>query len=72
MGRLTGIDTVLLDLDGTLYVGSQVVAGAPEAVRWLRDQGLTVRFCTDTDSIPPAALADRLAGPGILASIRLP
>jgi hypothetical protein len=29
VGRLTGIDTVLLDLDGTLYVGSQVVAGAP-------------------------------------------
>ena len=37
MGRLTGVQTVLLDLDGTLYVGSQVVAGAPEAVRWLRD-----------------------------------
>ena len=29
--RLTGIETVLLDLDGTLYVGSQVVPGAPEA-----------------------------------------
>jgi Haloacid dehalogenase-like hydrolase len=52
VGRLTGIETVLLDLDGTLYVGSQVVPGAPEAVRWLRDQGLTVRFCTNTDSIP--------------------
>ena len=60
MGRLSGIETVLLDLDGTLYVGSQVVPGAPEAVRWLRDQGLTVRFCTNTDSITPAALADRL------------
>jgi glycerol-1-phosphatase len=51
VGRLTGIDTVLLDLDGTLYVGSQVVPGAPGAVRWLRDQGLTVRFTTNTDSI---------------------
>ena len=30
MGRLTGIDTVLLlDLDGTLYEGSQVVPDAP-------------------------------------------
>ena len=65
MGRLTGIDTVLLlDLDGTLYVGSQVVPGAPETMRWLRAQGLTVRFTTNTDSIPPTALADRLAGPG--------
>ena len=64
MGRLTGIETVLLDLDGTMYVGTQVVPGAPEAVRWLREQGLTVRFCTNTDSVTPAALADRLAGPG--------
>jgi HAD superfamily hydrolase (TIGR01458 family) len=68
VGRLTGIDTVLLDLDGTLYVGSQVVPGTPEAVRWLRDQGLTVRFCTNTDSIPPAALADRLARRGFQTS----
>ena len=68
MGRLTGIDTVLLDLDGTLYVGSRVVPGASEAVRWLRDQGLTVRFTTNTDSIPPAALADRLAQRGLEAS----
>jgi HAD superfamily hydrolase (TIGR01458 family) len=68
VGRLTGIETVLLDLDGTLYVGSQVVPGAPEAVRWLRDQGLTVRFCTNTDSIAPAALADRLARRGFETS----
>jgi ribonucleotide monophosphatase NagD (HAD superfamily) len=68
VGRLSGIETVLLDLDGTLYVGSQVVPGAPEAVRWLRAQGLTVRFCTNTDSIAPAALADRLAGRGFEAS----
>ena len=68
MGRLTGIDTVLLDLDGTLYVGSQVVPGAPAAVRWLRNQGLTVRFTTNTDSIAPAALADRLARRGFPAT----
>jgi hypothetical protein len=38
-----------------LYVGSQVVPGTPEAVRWLRAQGLTVRFTTNTDSIPSRA-----------------
>jgi len=68
VGRLTGIETVLLDLDGTLYVGSQVVAGAPEAMRWLRDQGLTVRFCTNTDSVAPTGLADRLARLGFPAA----
>ena len=68
MERLSGIQTVLLDLDGTLYVGSQVVPGASEAVRWLRAQGLTVRFTTNTDSIPPARLADRLARLGFQTS----
>ncbi len=68
MGRLTGILTVLLDLDGTLYVGSQVVPGAPEAVRWLRDQGVAVRFTTNTDLVTPAALADRLAQLGFQTS----
>ena len=68
MGRLTGIQTVLLDLDGTLYVGSQVVPGAPEAVRWLRDQSVAVRFTTNTDAVTPAALAGRLAQLGFQTS----
>jgi HAD superfamily hydrolase (TIGR01458 family) len=68
VGRLSGIQTVLLDLDGTLYVGSQVVAGAPQAVRWLREQGLTVRFTTNTDSATPATLADRLTRLGFPTS----
>ena len=63
-GRLDGIETVLLDLDGTLYVGSKVVDGAPGAVRWLRERGLAVRFCTNTDSVTPAELAERLRGRG--------
>ena len=68
MGRLERIETVLLDLDGTLYVGSRVVDGAPEAVRWLRERGLAVRFCTNTDSITPTALADRLTRLGFPAT----
>jgi HAD superfamily hydrolase (TIGR01458 family) len=68
MGRLGGVETVLLDLDGTLYLGSRVVPGAPEAVRRLRDQGLAVRFCTNTDSVTPAALAERLAERGFPAA----
>ena len=63
-GRLDGIETVLLDLDGTLYVGSKVVDGAPGAVGWLRERGLAVRFCTNTDSVTPGELAERLRGRG--------
>jgi ribonucleotide monophosphatase NagD (HAD superfamily) len=61
VGRLTGIDTMLLDLDGTLYVGSQVVPGTPEAVRWLRAQGLTVCW--------PAAGPGRASGPPVWSPI---
>jgi HAD superfamily hydrolase (TIGR01458 family) len=65
VGRLRGVDTVLLDLDGTLYQGSQPVPGAADAVRALRHDELAVRFTTNTDSIPPAAITARLAGLGI-------
>ena len=64
MGRLDRVETVLLDLDGTLYVGSRVVDGAPAAAARLRERGLAVRFCTNTDSVTPAALAGRLGGRG--------
>src|SRR5829696_619861 len=47
-----------------MYEGSRVVPGAPEAVRRLREQGLTLRFTTNTDSVTPPALAERLGGLG--------
>jgi hypothetical protein len=53
VGGLTGIETVLLDLDGTLYVGSRVAPGAAEALRWLLEQepgGAAARGC----GAPPA------------------
>ena len=68
MGRLDRVETVLLDLDGTLYVGSKVVDGAPEVVRWLRGRGVAVRFCTNTDSVTPARWASRSANWSRLAA----
>jgi HAD superfamily hydrolase (TIGR01458 family) len=68
VGRLGAVDTILLDLDGTLYEGSRPVPGAAEAVDALRLAGFTVRFTTNTDAVPPAAVADRLAGFGIRAA----
>jgi ribonucleotide monophosphatase NagD (HAD superfamily) len=44
------------------------VPGAPEAVRWLRDQGLTVRFTTNTTRSPRPPSPDRVARPGSPAS----
>lgn len=67
MGDLAGVDLALLDLDGTVYLGTRPVLGAVAAVGRLRELGVAVRFVTNTDSITPAALLGRLAGMGIPA-----
>jgi len=43
-----GIRGILFDLDGTLYVGGEAVAGAREAVGSLKASGLAVRYVTNT------------------------
>lgn len=63
------IRLVLIDLDGTMYVGSQVIAGAAAAVRRLRELGISLRFTTNTDSVTPATLVHRLAGMGVDATL---
>lgn len=45
MGR---IRLALVDLSGTLHVGSEVIAGGPEALCRLRESGVKVRFVTNT------------------------
>jgi len=61
-------ELVLLDLDGTVYEGTRPVPGAAAAVGRLRQGGLAVRFVTNTDSVTPEALVERLAGMGIRAA----
>ncbi len=58
---LTGITTVLLDLDGVLYVDEDPIPGALEAVEELRGRGLQLRFVTNTTSRSRAQVAARLA-----------
>jgi HAD superfamily hydrolase (TIGR01458 family) len=45
---LEGLEAVLVDLDGVLYVEDEVIDGAREAVERLRDLGLALRFVTNT------------------------
>ena len=45
---MNSIRAVLLDIDGTLYVGGEWLPGAIETIRWCFDQGLVVRFITNT------------------------
>lgn len=56
---------VLVDLDGVLYVGDEVVPGAAEAVAWLRRHEVPHLFLTNTSSRPRAAIAAKLGRFGI-------
>jgi HAD superfamily hydrolase (TIGR01458 family) len=68
MRGFADVELVLLDLDGTVYEGSRPVPGAAGTVAALRRAGLGVRFLTNTDSVPPAALVERLRGMGVEAA----
>ena len=53
-----------MDLDGTLYVGGEAVAGAREAVGSLQASGLAVRYVTNTTRKPRAWVCGRLRSMG--------
>jgi glycerol-1-phosphatase len=53
-------DAILFDLDGTVYRGPQLIPGADEAVRGLRDRGTPIRFVTNNASKTPEEVADHL------------
>jgi phospholysine phosphohistidine inorganic pyrophosphate phosphatase len=60
---------ILLDLDGALYVGGEVVPGAASAITWLRQHDVPYLFVTNTSSRPRAAIAAKLGGFGIDATV---
>ena len=58
-------DGCLLDLDGTVYLDDELIAGAAEAIAALRAAGVPFRFATNTTRKPRSALAEKLCGLGI-------
>lgn len=58
-------DAVLLDLDGVVYAGDDAVAGAPEALARLREEGTPVRFITNNASRTPQQVAEKLLSVGV-------
>ncbi|GAA4871213.1 HAD-IIA family hydrolase [Saccharopolyspora cebuensis] len=61
-------DVVLFDLDGTVYRGGELVAGALEAVRSVHERAVPVRYVTNNASKPARAVADHLTGLGLAAA----
>jgi glycerol-1-phosphatase len=61
-------DALLLDLDGTVYRGSEAVPGAAGAVKAARENGTAVRFVTNNASRSPQDVADHLTVMGVTAT----
>ena len=51
---------LLVDLDGTLYVGDNPVKGAREVIGNLRSSGLSIRYVTNTTRKPRRAVREHL------------
>ncbi|MES9813436.1 MAG: TIGR01458 family HAD-type hydrolase [Candidatus Thiodiazotropha sp.] len=51
---------LLIDMDGVLYVGDQVIPGVHQALDWLTSAGIPHLFVSNTTSRPRAALVEKL------------
>jgi HAD superfamily hydrolase (TIGR01458 family) len=66
-GPLAGVEALLLDLSGVIYVQDEAVEGAPEALASLRGAGIPIRLVTNTTMRPRRAILERLERLGIEA-----
>ncbi len=56
---------ILFDLDGVIYLGDEVIAGAGDVLDWVRSHEIPCLFVTNTTSRPREVLCSKLAGMGI-------
>ena len=66
---INSYDTILLDLDGCVWVGSTATRGAPEAIAALREAGKTLAFVTNDSRHSPEEYVRKLWSLGIKASL---
>lgn len=62
---LSQIRAVLLDLDGTVYRGAEVIPRASEAVHQMVEGGLTVRYLTNNSAARPDEISEKLNRMGV-------
>ncbi len=60
-------DTALVDLDGVVYIGPDVVPGAAESLARARSAGMRVAFVTNNAARTPEAVAAHLRDLGVAA-----
>lgn len=59
-------DTLLADLDGVVYEGTNAIEGAVEAINRVVAAGIPVGYVTNNSSRRPETIAEQLAGFGIV------
>lgn len=67
MQALESIESFLLDMDGTIYLGANPIPGAPEFVDFLRESGRRFLFFTNNSSSNAHRYAEKLTAMGIPA-----
>lgn len=68
MARLVDqFDSVLFDLDGVVYLGSEAVPFAVETINTLSAEGLKIGYVTNNSSRRPEVIAEQLRGFGLKA-----
>jgi HAD superfamily hydrolase (TIGR01458 family) len=58
---MTEIKGLLIDLDGVIYNDSELIDGATDSIRWLRENNISFRFITNTTMKSRASLQQKLA-----------
>ncbi len=69
MSTMPLYDGYIFDLDGTLYLGEQLIEGADQTVATLRDRGARVMFVTNKPISSRQTYAAKLTGLGISADV---
>ncbi|GII96580.1 HAD-IIA family hydrolase [Sinosporangium siamense] len=65
---LHNYDTLLLDLDGVVYLGAHPIPAAPESLTEAARLGTRLAYCTNNASRTPAAIAEHLTALGVPAT----
>ena len=65
---LRSIQSFLLDLDGTIYLGANIIPGAVEFIQYLRDSRRPFLFFTNNSSKNARDYAKKLSAMGIAAA----
>ena len=64
-----GFRGIVLDLDGVVYLGDEVVPAAPAAVEGVRGLGARLAFVTNNSFRPPERVAEKLGHLGVKAAV---